>query len=265
VSNSTIAGFGTQVVATGVGLITTIFNTPSNAPPNQANIALGVFETYAPPTSGGPWSDIVFAIVGQNTYTGPGLITGHFGGVLGWAQTNNPGQTVPLMIAVEGRIQPLGATDVITNAIIGEFQVPAVAAGASVTALYGVDSEIAGNSGTITTFAGYTAKVSANSGTITNFYGFFMPDSSGVLAGTTRVSFLSQDSGASMSHAGNIIITGSGKGFSTNSTTMMTTTTSFSNGAGAGAGTITNAPSAGNPTKWVPINDNGTTRYIPAW
>lgn len=32
-----------------------------------------------------------------------------------------------------------------------------------------------------------------------------------------------------------------------------------------GAGTITNAPAAGNPTKWIPINDNGTTRYIPAW
>jgi hypothetical protein len=22
---------------------------------------------------------------------------------------------------------------------------------------------------------------------------------------------------------------------------------------------------AGNPTKWIPINDNGTTRYLPAW
>lgn len=39
----------------------------------------------------------------------------------------------------------------------------------------------------------------------------------------------------------------------------------LTNGAGAGAGTITNAPAAGNPTKWVGIDDNGTTRYIPAW
>ena len=39
----------------------------------------------------------------------------------------------------------------------------------------------------------------------------------------------------------------------------------LTNGSGAGAGTITNAPVAGNPTKWIPINDNGTTRYIPAW
>lgn len=43
------------------------------------------------------------------------------------------------------------------------------------------------------------------------------------------------------------------------------TTAALNNGAGAGAGTITNAPAAGNPTKWVPISDNGTTRYVPAW
>ncbi len=39
----------------------------------------------------------------------------------------------------------------------------------------------------------------------------------------------------------------------------------LNNGAGASAGTLTNAPTAGNPTKWVAIDDNGTTRYIPAW
>jgi hypothetical protein len=36
-------------------------------------------------------------------------------------------------------------------------------------------------------------------------------------------------------------------------------------GAGVGAGTLLNAPAAGNPTKWVPLIDNGVTRYIPAW
>ena len=39
----------------------------------------------------------------------------------------------------------------------------------------------------------------------------------------------------------------------------------FDNGAGASAGTLTNAPAVGNPTKWIPIDDNGTTRHIPAW
>lgn len=41
--------------------------------------------------------------------------------------------------------------------------------------------------------------------------------------------------------------------------------TAITSGGAAAAGTLTNAPTAGNPTKWIPINDNGTTRYIPAW
>jgi hypothetical protein len=49
------------------------------------------------------------------------------------------------------------------------------------------------------------------------------------------------------------------------STTMISSSVAFTNGAAANAGTITNAPAVGNPTKWIPINDNGTTRYIPAW
>lgn len=51
----------------------------------------------------------------------------------------------------------------------------------------------------------------------------------------------------------------------TGGATFFTTSTALTDGAGAGAGTILNAPAAGNPTKWIGINDNGTTRYIPAW
>lgn len=46
---------------------------------------------------------------------------------------------------------------------------------------------------------------------------------------------------------------------------LIVTTAALTTGAGAGAGTITNAPSAGNPTKWIKINDNGTIRAVPAW
>lgn len=46
---------------------------------------------------------------------------------------------------------------------------------------------------------------------------------------------------------------------------FITTNTALTDGAGASAGTITNAPAAGNPTKWIGINDNGTIRKIPAW
>jgi hypothetical protein len=37
------------------------------------------------------------------------------------------------------------------------------------------------------------------------------------------------------------------------------------NGAAAALGTLANAPVVGNPTKWLAVDDNGTTRYIPAW
>jgi hypothetical protein len=48
-------------------------------------------------------------------------------------------------------------------------------------------------------------------------------------------------------------------------TAMLTSSVSMNDGAAAAAGTLLNAPAAGNPTKWIPFNDNGTTRYIPAW
>lgn len=48
-------------------------------------------------------------------------------------------------------------------------------------------------------------------------------------------------------------------------TAALTSTGTFTSGAGAQVGTITNSPLAGNPTSWIKIVDNGTTRYIPAW
>ncbi|MCA7976805.1 hypothetical protein LGM57_10785 [Burkholderia cepacia] len=40
---------------------------------------------------------------------------------------------------------------------------------------------------------------------------------------------------------------------------------SLGNSAASSAATLTNAPVAGNPSKWVPIDDQGTTRYLPIW
>lgn len=50
-----------------------------------------------------------------------------------------------------------------------------------------------------------------------------------------------------------------------NQTILLETTAALANGAAAAAATLLNAPVAGNPTKWIAINDNGTTRQIPAW
>lgn len=51
----------------------------------------------------------------------------------------------------------------------------------------------------------------------------------------------------------------------TTSGTLHTTSAALTNNAAAQTATMTNGPTAGNPTKWIPINDNGTTRNIPAW
>jgi hypothetical protein len=50
-----------------------------------------------------------------------------------------------------------------------------------------------------------------------------------------------------------------------NQAILLETTSALTNGAAAAIGTLLNAPAAGNPKKWVAINDNGTTRYIPTW
>ena len=46
---------------------------------------------------------------------------------------------------------------------------------------------------------------------------------------------------------------------------LLATSAALTNNAGAQIATITNGPTAGNPTKWFPINDNGTIRNIPSW
>lgn len=52
----------------------------------------------------------------------------------------------------------------------------------------------------------------------------------------------------------------------TDSTTILIASSqTLANGAAAALGTLANAPVAGNPTKWVTINDNGTPRQVPAW
>jgi len=51
------------------------------------------------------------------------------------------------------------------------------------------------------------------------------------------------------------------------SATLAKTSTALTDAAQSQVATITNAPvgKAGNPTKWVPVDDNGTTRYVPLW
>ena len=62
---------------------------------------------------------------------------------------------------------------------------------------------------------------------------------------------------------GQIIIVNSG--LTVKSTILMTTSVALADGVGAQTATLTNAPAATNPTKWIPIDDNGIRRHIPAW
>ncbi len=48
-------------------------------------------------------------------------------------------------------------------------------------------------------------------------------------------------------------------------TPVLSTTNTVTSGAGALLGTLTNSPKTGDPTTWIPFNDAGVTRYIPAW
>lgn len=46
---------------------------------------------------------------------------------------------------------------------------------------------------------------------------------------------------------------------------LISSSATLSDSSGSSIGMLTNAPSAGNPSKWITIDDNGTARYIPTW
>lgn len=107
---------------------------------------------------------------------------------------------------------------------------------------------------------------------------FYLSDPSGnsiaiVPTGTRSITF--PGGVASTSTTTGTVMVGGGVGITgamfvgglitTSSTTLMASNVALTNGAGASVGTLTNAPAAGNPTKWAPVVDNGVTRYVPMW
>lgn len=46
---------------------------------------------------------------------------------------------------------------------------------------------------------------------------------------------------------------------------LMTTSAELTFGGGAQTGTLNTAPTSGDPSKWIGINDNGQMRWIPSW
>lgn len=68
---------------------------------------------------------------------------------------------------------------------------------------------------------------------------------------------LSDDSGFADLSVANVL--------TNNAAALIKSSVAMTDGAAAQVGTLTNAPAAGNPTKWIPIVDNGVTRHIPSW
>lgn len=53
--------------------------------------------------------------------------------------------------------------------------------------------------------------------------------------------------------------------FTNDASFILQSGTTITGGATGNIPTLTVGPVTGNPTKWLPYNDNGTTRYVPSW
>lgn len=98
-------------------------------------------------------------------------------------------------------------------------------------------------------------------GAAADHYHFTSGEHTALVAGFTGTGALARQTAPTF--LGDVTIGGKVKVGS--ATALVTSTVAMNNGAAAAAGTILNAPAAGNPTKWIPIDDNGTVRYVPAW
>jgi len=128
----------------------------------------------------------------------------------------------------------------------------AIGSGSAISAQYGF--QVTGSLTGAASNYGFFGNIAAASG---RWNAYMAGSAANYFAGNVQIGSATATAGAE-----NLQVAGS---LSISSATMLRTYTSFTNGAAAASGTLTNAPAAGNPTKWIPINDNGTVRYIPAW
>jgi trimeric autotransporter adhesin len=139
------------------------------------------------------------------------------------------------------------------NAIIGAQQVQIDAQTASISALTG---QVAGkapiNNPTFTGTVSGITKAMVGLDSVDNTSDANKPVSTAQAAAIALKASL-----AGATFTGAVALTGG--------SSLLATTAALTNGAGASLGTITNAPTAGNPTKWIPFNDGGTIRHYPSW
>tara|TARA_R110000868_G_scaffold190815_1_gene434642 strand:+ start:2214 stop:3254 length:1041 start_codon:yes stop_codon:yes gene_type:complete len=190
--------------------------------------------------------------------TSPALITPALGIATGTSLALGGASGATLAVtgtaAISGTTTMAAFNAVGTSSVIGTTVVAGAASGNATATfrVFGGLSNSAGfqvtqNSATdasliLNTVAGGTLGIGANNAAVLTF------------AATTNAVSIS----TSLTLAGALTVPGV-------TTAALTSTGTFTSGAGAQVGTLTNAPAAGNPTTWIKIIDNGTTRYIPAW
>lgn len=174
------------------------------------------------------------------------------------------GRAVTIPNGINGKLQVNG-TDIFASGGAGGINAiqnicSTTAAGADVGATLGFAGET-GNGVTPYTFGAIrAARVGASAdGTYTAYLAFYTAVSGGSITEFMRLS------GTGGLSVGTTSDPGSGNIYVNTATFLMRNKTTMTDQAGASAGTITNAPSVGNPTKWIAIDDNGTTRKIPTW
>lgn len=113
------------------------------------------------------------------------------------------------------------------------------------------------------TSIGATSPLDGKFTTLESTAGLTKLGSAGGVGDRTLVGAIADDGATQLQISGGIRALGSVK--HGDGSAIVICTSAFGNGAGAALGTLANSPAAGNPTKWLPINDNGTTRYIPSW
>jgi hypothetical protein len=136
-----------------------------------------------------------------------------------------------------------------------------VSGGVGIAKQLRVGGNVTAVNGSSSVAAVYVGGASANQGWLQ----FGTAADYGIQGGADYVGLVFRTNGASRMTIGATGIVVCSSSLEVNSATLIKSNTTLTNGAAAAAGTLTNAPAAGNPTKWIPINDNGTTRYLPAW
>ena len=149
---------------------------------------------FAPTSTSG---SIVFSKVGYIEHTGSATLTGHYGGILGWAKSN-ASQTTPFILGVEGKITSSGGN--ITNAYALQGQLASNTNGITISTLICGDFVAYDNAGTISTMAGTKISVNNNTGSIGTYYGHFVDNPGGNT--TNSYSFYANDCAASTLNIG---------------------------------------------------------------